>query len=157
MTRRGPFWAALTAAAWLIGAAAHAQPAALGLAPESALLRWDPAIRYGQLPNGLRYAVQRNATPKGGVSLRLGCAVGSYDEADDEPGGAAAVGLLLGEEVGLVAHGVGLVVERSTVGTARSVSSVICHSSAGEALARPATSMVGKVACRVLYCVATSL
>ena len=74
------------------------------------------------------------------------------DEADDEPGGAAAVGFLLGEEVGVLAHGAGLVGERSTAGTARSVSSVICQSSAGVALASPATSIVGKVACRVLYC-----
>ena len=88
MARRGLFWAALTAAAWVTGGAAQAQPAALGLAPEPALLRWDPEIRYGQLPNGLRYAVQHNATPKGGVSLRLGFGVGSYDEADDERGAA---------------------------------------------------------------------
>ena len=67
---------------------AQAQPAALGLAADPALLRWDPAIRYGQLPNGLRYAVQRNGAPKGAVSLRLAIAVGSYDEADDERGAA---------------------------------------------------------------------
>ena len=57
----------------------------------------------------------------------------------------------------VLGHGAGLFIERSTVGTARSVSSVICHSSAGVALARPATSIVGKVAWRVLYSVATSL
>ena len=79
------------------------------------------------------------------------------DEADDEPGGATAVGFLLGEEVAVLGHGVGLVLDRSTVGTARSVSSVISHSSAGDALARPATSIVGKVAWRVLYWVVTSL
>jgi zinc protease len=81
-------WAGLAAAASIAGGVAHAQPAALGLVADPALLRWDPAIRYGQLPNGLRYAVQRNGAPKGGVSLRLAIAVGSYDEADEERGAA---------------------------------------------------------------------
>jgi zinc protease len=86
------FWAGLAAAAALAAGVAtdvaHAQPAALGLAADPALVRWDPAIRYGQLPNGLRYAVQRNGTPRGAVSLRLAFAVGSYDEADEERGAA---------------------------------------------------------------------
>jgi zinc protease len=88
LPRSAVLWFALAAAAWVVAGVAQAQPAALGLAPEGPLLRWDPAIRYGQLPNGLRYAVQRNARPKGGVSLRLGIAVGSFDEADDERGAA---------------------------------------------------------------------
>lgn len=87
--------AAGAALAWAISGAAGAQPAAppaaLGLAADSALLRWDPMIRYGVLPNGLRYAVQHNALPKGGVALRLGVEVGSYDEADDERGAAHMV------------------------------------------------------------------
>ena len=81
-------WAGLAAAASVAAGIAQAQPAALGLAADPALLRWDPAIRYGQLPNGLRYAVQRNGAPRGGVSLRLGIAVGSYDETDEERGAA---------------------------------------------------------------------
>jgi zinc protease len=88
LRRRGYFWAVLTVAAWVAASAVQAQPAALGLPADRALLSWDPAIRYGELPNGLRYAVQRNATPKGGVSIRLGIGVGSYDEADDERGAA---------------------------------------------------------------------
>lgn len=71
-----------------IGGLASAQPAAVGLDPDPNLLRWDPAIRYGVLPNGLRYAVQHNASPKGAVALRLGIGVGSFDEADDERGAA---------------------------------------------------------------------
>ena len=51
----------------------------------------------------------------------------------------------------------GLLSERSTFGTARSAASSISHSSAGWAFASPATSSVGKVACFVLYWVATSL
>jgi zinc protease len=81
------FIAVLTASACLCGMA-RAQPTALGIAPDPTLMRWDPAIRYGELPNGLRYAVQHSATPKGGVSLRLGVSVGSFDEADDERGAA---------------------------------------------------------------------
>ena len=65
-----------------------APPAALGLAADPALLRWDPSIRYGVLPNGLRYAVERNSKPKGAISLRLGVGIGSFDEADDERGAA---------------------------------------------------------------------
>jgi zinc protease len=91
-------WAALLAAIWFAGAA-QAQPSALGLTADPTLLRWDPAIRYGQLPNGLRYAVQRNDAPKGAVSLRLGIAVGSYDEADEDRGAAHLIEHLAFEDV----------------------------------------------------------
>ena len=83
------------AAAFLAVGAARAQgrpaspaPVALGAPADAALLAPDPAVRYGRLPNGLRYAVQQSATPKGALSLRLGFDVGSYDEADDERGAA---------------------------------------------------------------------
>ena len=79
------------------------------------------------------------------------------DEAEGQDGRAAAVGLLLGEEVGIVAHAPRLFIERSTVGTARSAESSISQSSAGDALASPATRLVGNCICFVLYCVATSL
>ncbi|MDB5438274.1 MAG: peptidase, partial [Caulobacteraceae bacterium] len=46
----------------------------------------DPDIRFGALPNGMRYAIQRNATPTGQVSLRLRFDAGSIDEADPEQG-----------------------------------------------------------------------
>ena len=46
----------------------------------------DPDVRQGTLPNGLRYAVMRNATPKGSVSIRFGVLVGSFEENDDERG-----------------------------------------------------------------------
>lgn len=86
----------LRCAAWLVAAlvaaaTAQAQPAApvaLGVLPNAPPLQTDPLVRYGRLPNGLRYAVQHNATPKGALSLRLGFDVGSYDEADDERGAA---------------------------------------------------------------------
>ncbi len=46
----------------------------------------DPAIRYGRLANGMRYAIQRNTTPKGTASVRLHFQFGSIAEAEDERG-----------------------------------------------------------------------
>jgi zinc protease len=46
----------------------------------------DPAVRQGMLPNGLRYAIMQNATPKGALSIRLGMEVGDFEENDDEHG-----------------------------------------------------------------------
>lgn len=46
----------------------------------------DPAIRFGQLPNGLRYAVMHNATPAHHMSLRLYIGSGSLAETDDQQG-----------------------------------------------------------------------
>lgn len=45
-----------------------------------------PALTQGTLPNGLRYLILPNATPKDRVSLRLLIAVGSLHEQDDETG-----------------------------------------------------------------------
>ena len=49
-------------------------------------VRADPAIRFGALPNGMRYAIMRNATPPGQVSMRLRFDVGSLMERDDQQG-----------------------------------------------------------------------
>ena len=46
----------------------------------------DPAIRFGQLPNGMRYALMHNATPPGQASVRLRIAAGSLMERDDQQG-----------------------------------------------------------------------
>ncbi|HEY0111794.1 MAG TPA: insulinase family protein [Allosphingosinicella sp.] len=48
----------------------------------------DPAWTFGTLPNGLRYAVRRNALPEGQVSIRLRIDAGSLHEADQERGWA---------------------------------------------------------------------
>jgi zinc protease len=48
----------------------------------------DPAIRFGQLANGMRYAIMRNDTPKGAVSMRMVVGSGSLAERDDERGTA---------------------------------------------------------------------
>lgn len=46
----------------------------------------DPAIRYGTLANGMKYAILKNGTPKGTGSLRLHFAFGSLAESDKEQG-----------------------------------------------------------------------
>ena len=46
----------------------------------------DPAIRFGVLPNGMRYAIKPNNNPEGTVSLRLRIAAGSLHENDNERG-----------------------------------------------------------------------
>lgn len=46
----------------------------------------DPAVRFGQLPNGMRYALMKNATPPGQASLRLRIDAGSLHERDDQQG-----------------------------------------------------------------------
>ncbi|MDR3507431.1 MAG: insulinase family protein [Caulobacteraceae bacterium] len=57
-------------------------------AQDNNTLHADPAVIQGILPNGLRYAILRNATPKGTVSLRLAIGTGSFDETAVEHGAA---------------------------------------------------------------------
>ena len=46
----------------------------------------DPAVRFGTLPNGLRYAIMHNDTPADGVAMRLRIGSGSLKERDEEQG-----------------------------------------------------------------------
>ncbi|MDO8296287.1 MAG: insulinase family protein [Caulobacter sp.] len=46
----------------------------------------DPNVRFGALPNGMRYAIIRNATPPGQASLRLRFDAGSLMESDAQQG-----------------------------------------------------------------------
>src|SRR5258706_10215902 len=46
----------------------------------------DPAIRFGTLPSGMRYAIMKNTTPKGEVSMRLRIGAGSLEESDAQQG-----------------------------------------------------------------------
>jgi zinc protease len=46
----------------------------------------DPDVRFGTLPNGMRYAIRRNATPPGQASMRLRIDAGSLHEAEDQRG-----------------------------------------------------------------------
>ena len=78
---------ACAAVAWLtLAVAAWSQPAPAphALADAQSVIRTDPAIVKGVLPNGLRYEIMHNATPVGAVSIRMAIDVGSYDEGDDE-------------------------------------------------------------------------
>ncbi|MCF7689219.1 MAG: insulinase family protein [Cephaloticoccus sp.] len=55
-------------------------------AHEQSDLAPDPAVHWGTLPNGLRYAIRPNAEPQGRVSMRFVVLAGSMHEADDERG-----------------------------------------------------------------------
>ncbi|MBV9549421.1 MAG: insulinase family protein, partial [Alphaproteobacteria bacterium] len=46
----------------------------------------DPTVTFGVLPNGMRYAIQHNATPSGEVSMRLRIAAGALQEEKDQRG-----------------------------------------------------------------------
>ena len=46
----------------------------------------DPRIQFGTLPNGMRYAIMRNATPKAEVSIRFRIGAGSLMESDSQQG-----------------------------------------------------------------------
>ena len=46
-------------------------------------VRPDPGVKYGVLPNGLRYAIMRNTQPAGIASIRLRIDAGSMGESDN--------------------------------------------------------------------------
>jgi len=74
-----------TAAAAAIPAPAPA-PATNGWGVPLTDVTPDPSIRYGVLPNGMKYAIKQNATPKGTASVRLQIAFGSIAESEKERG-----------------------------------------------------------------------
>ncbi len=53
---------------------------------ETSDLPADPAVKWGRLENGLRYAILPNREPKGRVSLRLAVHVGSLQESENQRG-----------------------------------------------------------------------
>jgi zinc protease len=59
---------------------------ALPFAHETSDLKPDPAVRFGKLPNGMRYAVLPNKEPKGRTSLRLLVLAGSLHETEEQRG-----------------------------------------------------------------------
>ncbi|MGZ3314886.1 MAG: M16 family metallopeptidase [Caulobacteraceae bacterium] len=59
---------------------------AMGWPQETSDLKPDPLIRFGRLPNGMRYALMHNATPSGQASFRLRFDAGSLMERDDQQG-----------------------------------------------------------------------
>lgn len=46
----------------------------------------DADVRFGVLPNGMKYALHLNTTPRGGIAMRLRFDVGSLAENEDERG-----------------------------------------------------------------------
>ncbi|HET9161198.1 MAG TPA: insulinase family protein, partial [Caulobacteraceae bacterium] len=84
--RRGLLALALTAflIGGSVGQAASTPPAAWAQANSD--LKADPAVTFGVLPNGMRYAVMHNATPPGQVSMRLLIRAGSMQEAKGQEG-----------------------------------------------------------------------
>ncbi|HEY2048913.1 MAG TPA: insulinase family protein [Caulobacteraceae bacterium] len=90
---KSPILALVVAVPLLAAAGAPAQPAPDAAA--ASLPKWaqassdlspDPGVRFGVLPNGMRYAIMRNATPAGATALRLRIGSGSLEESDDEQG-----------------------------------------------------------------------
>jgi zinc protease len=49
-------------------------------------LKPDPTIKFGVLPNGMRYAIKPNRNPEGTVTLKLRIAAGSLHENENERG-----------------------------------------------------------------------
>lgn len=74
------------AATVLGGPAVLGAPAKIGPAGAVPQLAPDPALRSGVLPNGMRFLIMRNATPKGQAALRLRINAGSMWESDDQQG-----------------------------------------------------------------------
>ncbi|MEN9855442.1 MAG: hypothetical protein RLZZ157_568, partial [Pseudomonadota bacterium] len=81
-------FACLTVVTALCGPVAHAQLAPKPGFPHERYKDFapDPAVIYGTLPNGMRYAIQRWPTPKGEAAIRLRFAAGSYMESDAQAG-----------------------------------------------------------------------
>ena len=72
-----------------LGAPALADTATVerpGFAHLNSDLPADPRIIYGELDNGVRYAVMENDNPSGTASIRLRIAAGSLSESDGEEG-----------------------------------------------------------------------
>src|SRR5688500_8474515 len=84
---------ALTSVAFTVPAFALTQPTAAATAQPSdpwaqaaSDIPADPAVRCGQLPNGMRYALMSNDPPPGQASFRLRIDAGSLMERDDQQG-----------------------------------------------------------------------
>ncbi len=90
-TKQTGFWTVVTAAMVLGATQSQAESPAETLqrppfAHEISDLPSDPRVVYGELENGLRYAVMYNDTPEGTASMRLRIAAGSFSEKPDERG-----------------------------------------------------------------------
>ncbi|WP_397401678.1 M16 family metallopeptidase [Phenylobacterium sp.] len=90
MTRYSGAGAALAAAitlAFLPSSIQAQAPAPSGQwAQATSDLKADPAIRFGNLPNGMRYAIRKQSIPPGQAALRLWFDTGSRMETDAQQG-----------------------------------------------------------------------
>src|SRR5436190_14385264 len=78
---------AIAAALCLSASPLTAAPQASGQWPQAhSDLRADPAIRFGTLPNGMRYAIRKQSIPPGQAALRLWIHTGSLMETDQQAG-----------------------------------------------------------------------
>lgn len=72
--------------------AVEATPAGAAGVPEwgiaSSDLPADPAVRFGRLDNGMRYAIRHHEMPQEGAAVRLFVDVGAREERDEELGAA---------------------------------------------------------------------
>lgn len=69
------------------GEASAAKSAAPGAWPQAQSdLPADPDTRFGALPNGMRFAIRKQATPPGQAALRLWIGAGSLQETDAQQG-----------------------------------------------------------------------
>lgn len=66
--------------------ASVAAPARPTWAFEASDVPVDEGYKFGQLPNGMRYVIRSNATPKGQALVRMVVNTGSLDETDGERG-----------------------------------------------------------------------
>jgi zinc protease len=87
--------AAIAIACSVVPTAAKAQDAAVAVEAKSVETGWgiatndltpDPAVLYGMLPNGMKYAIRKNETPKGAGVVRLMINAGSAAEEENERG-----------------------------------------------------------------------
>jgi zinc protease len=77
--------AAIAVLGWAMATAVMARPGPVWPQAHSDLAP-DPAVRFGVLANGMRYALMRNATPAGQTALRLRIGSGSLEESDAQQG-----------------------------------------------------------------------
>jgi len=79
--------ASIFVVAALVAPAFGAEPAAEpAFAHEDSDLKPDPAVKWGRLDNGIRYALMANAKPKGRTSMRFGVMAGSLQESEAQRG-----------------------------------------------------------------------
>ena len=78
--------AALVVLAPLAAAQASHAPPPKAWPQASSDLKADPDIRFGVLPNGMRYAIRRQTVPAGQAALRLWIGAGALQESDAQQG-----------------------------------------------------------------------